>query len=335
MRSIDVHAHLAPQCMLSTVDSGGEWHGLRLENGDGPGQLVGHGRHIPLFPPHLRYSPGQRIQDMDQQGTDVQVVSIHMPLVGYHLDPAEGLGLAREVNDEISSMTKQWPDRFAGLATLPVQDVDVAIGELERAVTELGLKGAALDTVVNASNWDEESFLPLFKAAEQLGALLFYHPQPNNNLISQQVNDKFAFGNSIGVPLEDALVVAALIFGGVLEKCPDLKVCVAHGGGPACFGMGRMDHAWQVRSEARINIQRPPSTYLNRMYYDTVTNSEPVLRFLIDTVGIDRVVLGSDWPFVGWDPSPAGWVQNLESLTQEEKDKILWQNLEALLGLPS
>ena len=199
MRSIDVHAHLAPQCMLSTVDSGGEWHGLRLENGDGPGQLVGHGRHIPLFPPHLRYSPEQRIQDMDQQGTDVQVVSIHMPLVGYHLDPAEGLGLAREVNDEISSMTKRWPDRFAGLATLPVQDVDVAIGELERAVTELGLKGAALDTVVNASNWDEESFLPLFKAAEQLGALLFYHPQPNNNLISQQVNDKFAFGNSIGV----------------------------------------------------------------------------------------------------------------------------------------
>ena len=130
-------------------------------------------------------------------------------LVGYHLDPVEGLGLAREVNDEISSMTRRWPDRFAGLATLPVQDVDVAIGELQRAVTELGLKGAALDTVVNASNWDEELFLPLFKAAEQLGALLFYHPQPNNNLISQQVNDKYAFGNSIGVPLEDALVVSA------------------------------------------------------------------------------------------------------------------------------
>ena len=128
--------------------------------------------------------------------------------------------------------------------------------------------------------------------------------------------------------------MAALIFGGVLEKCPDLKVCVAHGGGPACFGMGRMDHAWQVRSEARINIQRPPSTYLNRMYYDTVTNSEPVLRFLIDTVGIDRVVLGSDCP------SSAGTRHRQlgpkpESLTQEEKDKILWQNLEALLGLPS
>ena len=319
--------------LLNTVDSGGEWHGLRLENGEGPSRLVGHNRHIPLAPPQLRYTPEERIRDMDQQGTDVQVVSIHMPIVGYHLDHPEGLQLARDVNDEISYMTKQWPQRFAGLATLPVQDVDTSIAELERAVTELGLKGAALDTVVNASNWDEEHFLPLFKAAEQLGALLFYHPQPNENLISKQVNDKYSFGNSIGVTLEDTLVVAALIFGGVLDKWPDLKVCVAHGGGPACFGMGRMDHAWQVRSEARINIQRPPSTYLSRMYYDTVTNSEAVLRFLIDTVGIDRVVLGSDWPFVGWDPSPAGWVQGLESLTSEEKDKVLWQNLESLLGI--
>ena len=333
MRSIDVHAHLVPQCLLNAVDSGGDWHGLRLEKGDGPGRLVGHGRNIPLAPAPLRYTPEERIKDMDQQGTDVQVISIHMPIVGYHLDTPDGLQLARDVNDEISYMTKQWPERFAGLATLPVQDVDTSIAELERAVTELGLKGAALDTVVNSANWDEEQFLPLFKAAEQLGALLFYHPQPNNNLISQQVNDKYAFGNSIGVPLEDALVVAALIFGGVLEKCPDLKVCIAHGGGPACFGMGRMDHAWQVRSEARINIQRPPSTYLRRMYYDTVTNSEAVLRFLIDTVGSDRVVLGSDWPFVGWDPSPTGWIQALKSLTQEEKDKVLWQNLESLLGI--
>ncbi len=333
MRSIDVHAHLVPQCLLNAVDSGGEWHGLHLENGQGPGQLVGHGRHIPLAPAQLRFSPEERIREMDQIGTDVQVVSIHMPLVGYHLDPAEGLNLAREVNDEISSMAKQRPDRFAGLATLPVQDVDASVRELERAVTDLGLKGAALDTVVNASNWDEEQFLPIFQAAEQLGALLFYHPQPNNNFISQQVNDRYSFGNSIGVPLEDTLVVAALIFGGVLDKCPDLRVCVAHGGGPACFGMGRMDHAWMVRSEARINIQRPPSAYLDRMYYDTVTNSEAVLRFLIDTVGIDRVVLGSDWPFVGWAPSPSGWVQGLQSLTQEEKDKVLWQNLESLLGI--
>jgi aminocarboxymuconate-semialdehyde decarboxylase len=124
--------------------------------------------------------------------------------------------------------------------------------------------------------------------------------------------------------VEDALLVATLIFGGIFDACPDLKVCIAHGGGPACFGMGRMDRGWQVRSEARIHIQ---------LYYDCITNSEVALRFLLDQVGADRVVLGSDWPFVGWEPSPPGWVQSLASLTQEEKDKILWQNLEQLLAL--
>jgi aminocarboxymuconate-semialdehyde decarboxylase len=135
------------------------------------------------------------------------------------------------------------------------------------------------------------------------------------------------------VPVEDALVVAALIFGGILDACPQLKACIAHGGGPACFGMGRLDRGWQVRSEARVHIPQPPSTYQRRLYYDCITMSEVGLRFLIDQVGIDRVVLGSDWPFVGWEPSPPGWVQGLSSLTTEEKEQILWKNLEGLLGL--
>ena len=229
-------------------------------------------------------------------------------------------------------MTRRWPQRFAGMATLPVQDVRLAIAELDRAVNQLGLKGAELDTVVNGRNWDEPEFLPLFQAAESMGAVLFYHPQPQDNILTNQIS-RYGIPNSIGVTLEDTLVVGTLIFGGILDKCPNLKVCIAHGGGPACFGMGRLDRGWQVRSEARININHPPSYYQSQLYYDTVVMSEPALRFLINTVGIDRVVLGSDYPFVGWDPSPGGWVQSLESLTQEEKDKILWKNLEALLGL--
>ena len=126
--------------------------------------------------------------------------------------------------------------------------------------------------------------------------------------------------------VEDTLITAILIFGGILEKFPDLKVCIAHGGGPACFSMGRLDRGWQVRSEARTNISRPPSTYQRQIYYDCITMSETALRFLIDSVGIDRVVLGSDWPFVPWDPSPTGWIQGLKSLSQEEKERILYQN---------
>jgi len=282
--------------------------------------------------PKVRFTPEERLADMDAQGVDVQVVSIHTPLLGYHLEPGEGRRLAREVNDEIAEMTRQWPRRFAGLATLPAQDVGASIEELDRAVNVLGLKGAELDTSVNGANWDEPRFLPLFKAAEAMGAVLFFHPQPLHNLVLPRI-DRYGLSNSLGVIAEDTIIAAVLIFGGILDACPGLKICIAHGGGVACFGMGRLDHAWRVRVEARQHILRPPSTYQRGLYYDTVVGSEAALRFLIDSVGIDRVVLGSDWPFVRWDPSPAGWVKGLATLTPEEKDMILWRNVEALLRL--
>ena len=209
-------------------------------------------------------------------------------------------------------MTRQWPQRFAGLATLPVQDVKAAIDELERAVTVLGLKGAELDTIVNGENWDEPKFLPLFKAAEAMGAVLFFHPQPQHNFMMERTT-RYGLFNSLGVIVEDAIVVAMLIFGGVLDACPDLKVCIAHGGGPACYAMGRLDRGWQGRRPTRAAAPaQPPSTYQRRLYYDTVVGSEEALRFLLDQVGADRVVLGSDWPFVPWHPSPVAWVQGLD-----------------------
>jgi aminocarboxymuconate-semialdehyde decarboxylase len=279
----------------------------------------------------VRFTPEERIADMNAQGVDMQVVSIHTPFFGHHLEPAQGLALAREVNDEIAEMTRRWPERFAGLATLPVQDVKAAIAELERAVTVLGLKGAELDTQVNGEQWDEPKFLPFFKAAEAMGAVLFFHPQPQHNFLMQRTPRDGLF-NSLGVILDDAIVVAILIAGGVLEACPNLKACIAHGGGPACYAMGRLDRGWQGRPEAR-RIPNPPSAYQRRLYYDTVVGSEKALRFLLDEVGADRVVLGSDWPFVPWHPSPVAWVQGLKSLTQDEKDRIVSRNLETLLGV--
>ena len=169
MKSIDIHAHLVPRSAWRAAEAGREWYGFRHEPGEGVGSFMGNDKRIPFTSPKVRFTPEERIADMDAQGVDVQVVSIHTPFFGYHLDPARGRELALEVNDEIASMTKQWPTRFAGLATLPVQDVKLAIDELERAVTGLGLKGAELDTLVNGENWDEPRFLPLFKAAEALG----------------------------------------------------------------------------------------------------------------------------------------------------------------------
>ncbi|HYR41087.1 MAG TPA: amidohydrolase family protein [Methylomirabilota bacterium] len=331
MRAIDVHAHLVPQSLWRAAAAGKEWYGYRHEPGQGLGVMVGNGKRTAFSSPKVRFTTDERLKDMDAQGVDVQVVSIHTPFFGYHLDPAQGRQLAREVNDEIAGLTRQSPQRFAGLATLPVQDVTAAIDELERAVTVLGLKGAELDTNVNGEQWDEPKFRPFFKAAEAMGAVLFFHPQPQHNFLMERTPRDGLF-NSLGVILDDAIVVAILISGGVLEACPGLRVCIAHGGGPACFAMGRLDRGWHSRPEAR-RIPQPPSAYQRRLYYDSVTGSEEALRFLLDQVGADRVVLGSDWPFVSWHPSPVAWVQGLTSLSQEEKERILWRNLEALLGL--
>jgi aminocarboxymuconate-semialdehyde decarboxylase len=333
MRSIDIHAHLVPRSLWQSAEAKRDWYGFRHEPGDGLGTFLGtNGRRTGFTSPKVRLTPEERIQDMDAQGVDVQVISIHTPLFGYHLDPAQGRALAREVNDEIAAMTRQWPTRFAGLATLPVQDVKAAIDELERAVTVLGLKGAELDTIVNGENWDEPRFLPLFKAAEAMGAVLFFHPQPQHNFMTERAG-RYGLFNSLGVIVEDAIVVAILILGGVLEACPGLKACIAHGGGPACYAMGRLDRGWHGTPAARARTPQPPSSYQRRLYYDTVVGSEAALRFLLDQVGADRVVLGSDWPFVPWHPSPVAWLESLASVTTEEKEQILWRNLEALLRL--
>ena len=333
MRVIDVHAHLAPQTLWQRFEQGQDWHGMGHEARGDQEFIVGNGKRILINSPKIRYTPEERLADMDADGTDVQVVSIHTPLFPYRWETEAAIRASREVNDEIAGMTQRWPDRFAGLATLPAQDVDAAIEELERAVKVMGLKGAELDMVVNGLNWDEPQFLPLFKAAESLDALLFFHPQPQDNIVALEKTLKYGLPNSVGVVLEDALMVATLIYGGILDECPNLRVCIAHGGGGACFAMGRVDHGWQVRPEARTKILKPPSAYQDRIYYDFLTSSEAGLRFLIDTVGADRVVVGSDWPFVGWDPSPGGWLEGLQSLSQEEKEKIAWRNLEGLLGI--
>jgi aminocarboxymuconate-semialdehyde decarboxylase len=331
MKTIDIHAHVVPNSLWKAADAKQEWYGYHHEPGAGLGTFVSDGKRTAFNTPKVRYTPQERMKDMDAQGVDVQVLSIHTPFFGYHLDAAQGQALARDVNQEIAATAREWPTRFAGLATLPMQNVKTAIDELEHAVTRLGLKGAELDTHVNGEQWDEPKFLPFFKAAEAMGAVLFFHPQPQNNFLRER-NPRHGLFNSLGVILDDAIVTATLICGGVLEACPDIRICIAHGGGPACYAMGRLDRGWE-RLPADQRTLQPPSAYQKRLYYDTVTSSEEVLRFLLDQVGAERVVIGSDWPFVPWKPGPGGWVQGLKSLTQDEKDRILWKNLEALLKL--
>jgi aminocarboxymuconate-semialdehyde decarboxylase len=318
MRAIDIHAHLTPQCFQREVLAGRQWHGMTSAEGE-------------LFNPMNAWTPEQRLADMKSLGIDVQVVSTNVAFYKYDQDVAKTRAIAQACNDEVHQMTVDYPDRFAGLATLPMQDIPAAIAELERCVVQLGLKGAMINDHVNGRTFDEAEFLPFWKAAEQMGALIFIH-QARPTLVTQRI-DRYHLPNTIGNLVDRAVTFAAFVFGGVMDACPDLKVCLAHGGGYTCFGIGRMDRGWQVRSEARIHIDKPPSAYLRKFYYDCLTHSEPALRLLIDSVGADHVVLGTDWPAdmrIDW---PVSWVLGLKSLTLEEKENILWKNLERLLGL--
>ena len=228
-------------------------------------------------------------------------------------------------------MIRAWPDRFAGLGTLPMQDVKAAIAEMERCMTRLGLKGVEINDHVNGRTLEEPEFRPFWKAAQELGALVFFH-QAGDTVVTPR-SARYHLPNTIGNLADRAVTFATLVFGGVMDEFPDLKICLGHGGGYTCYGIGRMDHGWQVRSEARVHITQPPSAYLGRFYYDCIVYTEPALRFLIDSVGADRVVFGTDWPYdmaLDW---PVAWVLGMKGLSQEEKEAILWKNLERLLGL--
>ena len=280
----------------------------------------------------MRFTPEERLKDMDAQGVDVQVLSIHTPFFGYHLDAAQGR------RSRARSTTRSRPCRASGPSAsrasprCPVQDVKAAIDELERAVTVLGLKGAELDTQVNGEQWDEPKFLPFFKAAEAMGAVLFFHPQPQHNFLMQRTPRDGLF-NSLGVILDDAIVVAILIAGGVLEACPEAPGVHRPRRRPRLLrdGPARPRLAGPSRGAPHPRSRRAPTSAASTT--TRVAGSEEALRFLLDQVGADRVVLGSDWPFVPWHPSPVAWVQGLASLTQEEKERVLWRNLEQLLGL--
>jgi len=317
MRTLDIHAHLMPRCMLEPLSRGESWHGLTPDQGW-------------FRSPAFTWNTAERLADMDSLGVDMHVVST---FVGYTEfgNVAQATAACRETNDEVAQMTKDYPDRFAGLATLPMQDIRAAIGELERSVTRLGLKGTMINDTINGRSFEEPELLPFWQEAERMGALILVH-QGGPTLVEQR-SDRYHLPNTIGNLVDRAVTFASLVLGGVMDKCPDLKVCLCHGGGYTCFGAGRMDRGWQTRSEASITSQQPPSTYLNKFYYDCLTHSEAALRFLIDSVGADRVVFGTDWPAdmaIDW---PVSWILSLESLTQEEKDMILWKNLEKLLGI--
>lgn len=318
---------------MAAQQTGAEWFGTRLEIVDGRPSAITLGRRFPLGSlSHFQQSMESRLEVMSNRNVDIQVLSLLPPLYRYDLAPSLGVAAAEHVNDEIAAITRRWPTRFRGLATLPLQDPAAAVRELERAVSILGLDGAAVGTNVRGANWDHPTLFPVLEAAARLRALLFVHPE---SVRPREPLAHFYLGNLIGNPFETTVAVASIIFSGVLDRLPDLRLCFAHGGGYACFGIGRMDHGYSVRDEPRVGGARLiPTDYLRTMYFDSLTHSHQALRYIVEAVGAEHVVMGSDYPADMGSVDPVAFVETCAGLSQNDREAILGGNLERLLRIP-
>jgi aminocarboxymuconate-semialdehyde decarboxylase len=340
--AIDVHFHIVPQRFVDLVRGPALREIVKVEWFDGgrpPGDMGVDRLHLLPPPgiavepdtsirPHL-YEPALILDALDRRGLDAAAVSPPPEFFLYWAPPELGITIARAFNDGFAELQRADPDRVLPLATLPMQAPAEAADELERAVRELGLRGAALCTHVNGKDLDQPEFRPVFATAARLGVPIFLHPQSSGDVSRLE---QYHLWNLIGFPMEAAIAASRLVMGGVFEKLPGLRVILAHGGGFFPYQIGRLDHGYAARPELQARLPRRPSEYLSSIYADSLIHDGRSLRFLIDRFGADHVVLGCDYPFDMGCDRPADAVREL-GLAPDTERAILGGTLARLLGV--
>jgi aminocarboxymuconate-semialdehyde decarboxylase len=323
---VDIHAHFFPEEFLKLIESDGPAHGLSLRRSpDGPTIMIGP---VPIGPiARGYYDLDARLRAMDAQGVTVHALSLTAPMV-YWADADLGARLARAVNDAMAAAARVHPGRFVGLATLPLQAPEAAAAEVDRAVTELGHPGVYMGTNVRGVDLDDPSFTPVFARIAAHGVPVFLHPL---NVLGGPRVGAYYLHNLLGNPFDNAVAAARLVFGGVLDRFPALRVCVPHAGGAFPYVLGRLDRGYRVRPECR-HLPRPPSAYLDRFFFDTISHAPDALRYLIGLVGAERVMLGSDYCFDMGYEDPVGFLKGVD-LDPGDRARILGGNARRLLGL--
>ena len=327
-RAIDIHAHYYPQSFLDLIAEEGkrfkaEYHmtadGFYL---DSPAGSIGP---LPMRIIDLK----QRLADMDAQGVSVQAISLTTPMVNW-ADANLSLKLSRTWNDAASEAHKAYPMRLVALMILPMLDPDRAIDELNRAAKLPGIRGVYMGTNINNRDLDDPLFEPIFAKIEQLGLPVFLHPLQT---VGGERTKPWYLSNLLGNPFEAAIAGCHLIFGGVLDRHPKLQICLPHGGGALPMLIGRVDHGAQVRSEIKpLHLAQPPSAYMQRFTYDTIVHSKSVMEFLIQEVGAEHIMLGSDYCFDMGYERPVEFLERV-NISSSKRKMILGQNAAKLLKL--
>jgi aminocarboxymuconate-semialdehyde decarboxylase len=327
-RVIDIHAHFFPREWLDILARDGRAEGADCQFApEGFTVAAAGSRNGPL--PSRFWNLEERVAEMDATGVTIQALSLTSPMC-YWASPGLSARLAKAYNDAASAAHQRYPDRFLGLITLPLPHIDLALAELERARALPGMRGVYLGTHIDGADLSDPRFLPVFQAIEAAGLHVFLHPlltMGGSRLSS------FYLNNFLGNPFETATAAAHLIFGGVLDRCPQLSVNLPHAGGALPILIGRFDHGSARRKETR-HMTRPPSDYLKRFTYDTIAHSVPIMRWLVDFLGAERIVLGSDYCFDMGYERPLEMVDQL-GLTPADRGLVLEGTVARLLGLPA
>jgi aminocarboxymuconate-semialdehyde decarboxylase len=298
------------------------------------------------------WDPKRRIEECDREKIAMQVLSTVPVMFSYWAKAADALDLSRRLNDHIAGVVRNHPGRFVGLATIPLQDPDLAASELERCVRELGLRGAQIGTHVDANphsgridtlNLDNASLQPVWNTAEQLGAAIFVHPW---DMFGKERMPKYWLPWLVGMPAETSLAICSMIFGGVFDRFPKLRVAFAHGGGAFPCTIGRIEHAFHVRPDlVSMENKTNPRKYLARadkqkitparFYVDSLVHDAEALRLLLNLFGAERVALGSDYPFPLGEAHPGKLIESIKELSSQEKMRLLSGSAREFLGMDS
>ncbi len=333
MLTVDIHTHILPKELPDLTAKFGYGGWVQLDHSEGgKARMIKDGTMFREVDPNL-WDISTRLDECAKTGVDVQVLSTVPVMFSYWAKPEHTLTLSQILNDHIHGAVSESPSRFIGLGTIPMQAPDLAVQELERCVKELGFPGVQIGTNVNGINLSGSEFFPIFEAAADLGASVFIHPW---DMMAEDDMKHYWLPWLVGMPAETSRAICSLIFGGVLERLPNLRIAFAHGGGSFPATSGRVSHGFQVRPDlCAVDSSIDPQDFLGKFWVDSLVHDADALDFLVKKVGPDKISLGTDYPFPLGEEKPGSLVKSQTNFTDVMKEKILGTNAFDWLGITS
>ncbi len=326
---IDIHTHIMPDKMPNWVQKFGYGEFIHLEHRNCQACMMKGDKLFRVVEDNC-FEVDVRLKDMDSTNVNMQVLSTIPVLFNYWAKAKDGLETSRFLNDHIAESVAKHPNRFIGIGTVPLQDIDLAIQEMERCITELKMPGLEIGSNINGKNLSDTYFFPFYAAAEKLGCALFVHPW---EMMGENDMQKYWLAWLVGMPAETSRAICSMIFGGVFEQFPKLRVAFAHGGGSFPFTIGRIEHGFNVRPDlVAIDNAINPRNYLGKFWIDSLVHDASALQYIIDLMGTEKICMGSDYPFPLGEHHPGKLIEE-SNFNNSIKNKLLFENAQQWLRL--